>query len=116
VVCNFCGVFSKSASVPCSVSSSRQRTIRLDGDLFFTGVKDTPFRPTPAFLLRGDDFIGDIKVSCSAAGTLENAGAATGFVLRRAVFFRFGVPLFEGENTSTGAIEPSGLITCPAAV
>ena len=53
----FWGVFSNSARVPDSVSS-RHLTLRFEGD-FFLGVKEIPFFPNAAFLLRGDDFIGD---------------------------------------------------------
>jgi hypothetical protein len=58
----FFGVFSKSARVPTSPSSSRQRTARLAGDFFFTGVKDTPFRALSALRRRGEPLVGDRNI------------------------------------------------------
>lgn len=108
---NLTGVFSKSASVPSSVSSSRHRT-----EFFFlTGVKETPLRATPALRRRGDGFTGDARACCCTAETAVSAGAATGLACTLIDFFRFGVPRLVGGNSSTGIIEPSGLTTCDAA-
>lgn len=105
----FCGVFAKSANVPSSVSSSRQRTDLLDGDFFLTGVNETPFLWAPAFRRRGEAFIGEANASCWASDMATKAGAATGLTCTLESFLRFGVPRFDGENLSTGITDPSGL-------
>src|SRR3569833_2191833 len=116
---NFCGVFSKSASVPSSVSSSRHRTPRLDGvDFFLTGVKEIPLRaPAAALRLRGEDFNGEANTCWSAVDMAASAGgAATGFALMILEdFFRFGVPRLDGGKISAGIRDPSGLMHCEAA-
>ena len=111
---NFLGVFSKSAKVPSSVSSSRHRTARFRGDFLLEGVNESPLRTAPTLRRRGDDFIGDAE-SCKLLGTDENAGGATGLTLIAMAFFRFGVPRLVGGCISTGINEPSGLTTLDAA-
>ena len=56
---NFLGVFSKSARVPCSLSSSRQRT-----PCFFFGVNDTPLRAVPILRRLGEDLMGEAIACC----------------------------------------------------
>jgi hypothetical protein len=104
----FCGVFSKSANVPCSLSSSRQRTLCF----FLTGVNATPLRVVASLRRRGDDLIGEAIACCWAA---EKTGAGIALWLTLMDFFRFGVPRLVGGNNSTGIMEPSGLTTWDAA-
>lgn len=56
----FCGVFSKSARAPDSVSS-RHRTLLFEGDFFF-GVKEIPFLPTAALRRLGEAFMGEENI------------------------------------------------------